>query len=156
MAANRADDILMEDVTIAFRNFSGREDTYNRKGDRNFCILLSPEMADEFRKKGFNVKLLRSREDMDEQAYIKVNVKFGDYPPRVIMLTGRGRTALTEDMVEMLDSVEVDSVDVVLSPYKYEMRGEPGISLYLRTMYIKIVEDPLDAKYATYEIVEDD
>ena len=156
--ARRDDEITIEDVKIIFRNFAGREDTYNRRGDRNFCVLLTPNLAELFRSKGWNVKMLRAREDgeiVEEQPYLKVNVKFGDYPPRIIMLTSKGRTALTEDLVDMLDAVEVDTVDMTLSPYKYEIRGESGVSAYLKTMYIKIIEDPLDAKYAEYEITED-
>ena len=52
MATNKTDypktpRLLVEDAKIAFRNFSGKEGQFNAKGDRNFCLLLTDELAED-------------------------------------------------------------------------------------------------------------
>lgn len=32
--------IVMENARLIFRNFEGREEQYNRKGDRNFGLVI--------------------------------------------------------------------------------------------------------------------
>jgi hypothetical protein len=55
--------LIIEDAVVRFLNFSGKEDTYNRAGDRNFCILLDQSLADQMLKDGWNVKTLKARAD---------------------------------------------------------------------------------------------
>lgn len=39
----------VENARIIFRNFSGEERMYNKKGDRNFTLVLTPERQRSFR-----------------------------------------------------------------------------------------------------------
>jgi hypothetical protein len=95
--------VLMEGVRIIFRNFAGKEGQYNREGDRNFAVLLDDKIAEDMAADGWNVKWLKPREDdeaEETQAYLPVSVKFDrGRPPRVVMITSRGRTNLGEDEV---------------------------------------------------------
>jgi hypothetical protein len=90
--------VLMEGVKIIFRNFSGKEGQYNREGDRNFAVLLDDKVAEAMTADGWNVKWLKPREDDEEekeQAYLSVSLNFSKgRPPRVVMVTSRGRTHL--------------------------------------------------------------
>lgn len=146
----RSDEVTIENCSIVFRNFAGKEGTYNREGDRSFAILLEPGTAELLESQGWNVKTLKPREDEEVgKPYLTVSVSYRVRAPRIVLMTSRGRTTLTEEMVEMLDFVEIESADVVLNPYHWSQpRGDHGIKAYLKTMYIKIVEDPLDLKYA--------
>lgn len=157
MARGREDQITIEDARVVWANFSGAEKKYNRKGDRNFCILLEDDLAKEMIEKGWNVKFLRPREEGDEpKPYIEVRVKFGDYPPRIVFLTMRGRNAIDEDLVDAVDKLEVEQWDLTIRPYDWEVNGNTGRTAYLKTMYIKILEDPLDVKYANWELENGD
>lgn len=152
MARNRDEEITIEGAQVVFRNFAGDEKQFNRAGDRNFCIILDPGLAEELERKGWNVKFLRAREEGDEpRPYIKVKVKFGDYPPRIVFLTLNGRNAIDEDLAEEIDRLEIENYDVTIRPYDWDVNGNTGRTAYLKTMYVKILEDPLDVKYANWE-----
>lgn len=142
--------ITLEDITIAFRNFQGKEDAYNRAGDRNFAILLDEEIAEQMLQDGWNVKRLKPRED-DEvpQAYIQVAVSYKNRPPKIGMVTSRGISYLGEEEVEMLDWVDIETADVTLNPYEWVVNGKTGVKAYVQTLFVKIEEDYLQEKWTS-------
>ena len=143
--------VTIEDVTIAFRNFSGKEDQYNRAGDRNFVVMLDPELAEKMAADGWNVKYLRAREEGDEeQAYIQVAVSYKNRPPKIAMVTSRKISYLTEEEVEILDWVDIETADVTLNPYEWAVGDKHGIKAYLHVLYIKIEEDYLQSKWESF------
>lgn len=143
--------LILEDVTIAFRNFAGKEDTYNRAGDRNFAILLEEDRAQQMLRDGWNVKYLKVRDEDDiPQAFISVAVSYKTKPPKIGMVTSKGLTYLGEDEVETLDWVDTETVDVTLNPYEWAVNGKTGVKAYLQTMYIKILEDYLQLKWTSF------
>jgi hypothetical protein len=154
MAGRRDDNIVLEDVQLVFRNFTGRAGMYNKQGDRSFAVKLLPEWAEEMTRRGWNVKYLKARdEDEMDQPFISVKVKYdGPRPPKIYMITRRGRTQLSEDEVDLLDYVDILKVDVVLNPYPYNFNGRSGISIYVDSMYVTILEDELAEKYENMDI----
>lgn len=145
--------VLMEGVRIIFRNFAGKEGQYNREGDRNFAVLLDDTIAHAMAEDGWNIKWLKPREDADEgetdQAYLPVKVNYGKgSPPRVVVITSRGRTNISEHEVEMLDWADITNVDLIVRPYHWNVNGKTGISAYLQSIYVTIEEDELERKYA--------
>lgn len=140
---------VLENVRIVFRNFSGAEGKYNRAGDRNFAVLLDDETAQAMANDGWNVKYLKPREeDEAPQAYLQVKVSYKGRPPKVVMITSRGKSNLGEDMVSILDWTEIKNVDMTLNPYEWEVNGKTGVTAYLKTIFVTIHEDALDLKYA--------
>lgn len=134
---------------IIFRNFAGQEGKYNRAGDRHFSILLDEDLAEELKREGWNVHYLKAREEGDvPQAIIQVAVSYNKRPPRVVMVTSRGKTPLSEAEVEILDWVDIKSIDVILNPYSWNVNGRGGIKAYLRSLYVEIEEDALELKWA--------
>lgn len=143
--------VMMEGVTIIFRNFSGREGQYNREGDRNFAVLLDEKTAKAMAEDNWNVKWLKPRNEEEEeapQAYLPISAKWTGRPPRVVLITGRGRTYLDEGQVEMLDWADFLNVDLIVRPYEWTVNGKTGIKAYLQSLYVTIQEDPLELKYA--------
>lgn len=140
--------IRIEGAKIGFRNFSGEEGRFNPKGRRNFCVFLEEDIAKDMEKEGWNVKWLQPREEGDEpQAYLQVKVVFGKIPPKIVLVTGRGKTRLDEDTVNILDWAEVQNVDLVIRPYNWEVNGNTGVSAYIKTMYVTLREDEFESKY---------
>jgi len=146
--------VLMEGVRIIFRNFAGKEGQYNREGDRNFAVLLDEKVAKAMDEDGWNVKMLRPRteeEGEEPQAYLPISVNFKGRPPRIVMITSRGRTHLDEDTVESLDWADIINVDLIVRPYEWVVNDKSGIKAYLQALYVTIEEDPLEIKYGELE-----
>jgi hypothetical protein len=143
--------ITLEGCRIIFRNFSGEEGLYNAAGQRNFNVLLGAEEAERMLADGWNVKYLQPREGGDygdePQPRLEVSVHFGKNPPRIVLITSRGKTTLDESMVSLLDWAEIENVDMIVRPYHWEVNGRTGIKAYLKSIYVTIREDELEKKY---------
>jgi hypothetical protein len=146
--------VIMEGVRIIFRNFAGKEGQYNREGDRNFAVLLDDKIANDMAEDNWNVKWLQPRNEEEgetPQAYLPISVNFKGRPPRIVLITSRGRTNLDEDQVETLDWVDILNVDLIVRPYAWEVNGKSGVKAYLQSIYVTIEEDPLEIKYGDLE-----
>lgn len=148
--------IMIKDARIIFRNFEGKEGPFNRKGDRNFAVILTDEFASELAADGWNVKMLKARDEGDpETPYLQVAVSFTNRPPRITMITSTSRTSMTEETVEILDGVDILKADLVIRPYQWNVQDKSGIKAYLKTLFITIEEDELEREYALQEMDED-
>jgi hypothetical protein len=144
--------ITIEGARIGFKNFSGKEGKYNKAGDRNFCVFLDNDLANRLLEDGWNVKHLMPRDDEEErQPYLQVKVKFGAVPPTIYLVKGEDKQSMTklgEDEVNILDWAEIANIDLIIRPYNWEMGGKSGVTAYVKTMYVTIIEDPLAKKYS--------
>jgi hypothetical protein len=144
----RLDNIVVENARLIFKNFAGEESKFNRAGNRNFCVILDGDSAEDLRQMGWNVKALRPREDEDEPTYyLQVTVAFGNFPPKVVMISGKTKTVLDEESIDTLDYAEIANVDLIIRPYHWEVNGKEGIKAYLKTMYVTIEQDVFAGKY---------
>lgn len=142
--------VKIEEARIVFRNFAGKEGQYNREGDRNFSIVLPPEIADQMEADGWNVKRKPPREEGDDEfIHLPVTVGFkGRSKPRIVMITSRGRTGLDEETCELVDWADIQYVDVIVRPYDWAVNGKTGRKAYLKTIFVIINEDELELKYS--------
>ena len=150
--ASEAKTFMVEDATILFRNFSGKEGQYNREGDRNFAVILPPDVAEQMAADGWNVRQLDPREEGDEPTpYVQVSVNFNNRPPRVVLLTSTTRTQLDEASVEVLDWSDIKTADLIARGYEWSVNGKTGVKAYLQSLFVTIEEDALERKYAFYD-----
>lgn len=146
------ENIIVENARLIFKNFGGEASKYNRKGDRNFCVVIEdPEQAQALANDGWNIKRLDPRDEDDEPTYyITVKVNFDNEPiPTINMVTSitKKKTQLFEDTVQCLDYSRILAADVIIKPYNWDVNGKQGVSAYLQTLYVMIEEDPFAYKY---------
>ncbi len=140
--------IVIENAQIGFRNFSGNAGKFNPAGRRNFCVFLETEMGKTLEKDGWNVRWLDPRdEDEDPRPYLQVAVSYDNIPPRIILVTSKGKTVMDDSTVSILDWAEIDTVDLIIRPYNWSVSGKGGVKAYIKSMYVTIVEDEFESKY---------
>jgi hypothetical protein len=131
---------------------------------RNFKVILPDEVAAAMEADGWNVKYLKPNEEEQDQgiergpAWLPVEAAFDKgRPPKIVLITSRGKTNVTEDTVEQLDWVDVavddetgaPKCDMIVRPYSWtNAMGASGIKAYLKSMFVTIEEDELERKYA--------
>lgn len=142
--------LQIDDARIIFKNFEGRGDKFNREGDRNFSLLIEDEnTANALIKEGWNVKIKPGREEGDEPFMrLPVKVKFTDYGPNVYLVTGNRRNELDEESIGCLDNIEIESVDMDIRPYDWEVNGRTGRTAYLQSMEVVQRIDRFAARYS--------
>lgn len=140
--------IRVENAKIAFRNFSGKEGKFNPAGRRNFCVIFDQDVGEKLKEDGWNIRYLKNRdEDEPDTPYLKVSVSFDNYPPRIVLISKEGKTVLDEESVSILDWAEIESVDLIIRPYNWELNGRTGTKAYLKSIYVTLSEDEFESKY---------
>lgn len=141
--------IVIENARIGFRNFSGQEGKFNPAGRRNFCVFIETDLAQTLERDGWNVRWLDPiDQNEDKQAYLQVAVSFDNIPPKIILVTSRGKSQLDGDSVGILDWAEIENVDLIIRPYNWSLPGgKSGVKAYVKSMYVTIHEDEFESKY---------
>lgn len=146
--------ITIEGARILFRDFSGEKNRYNN--DRTFTVVIEPELAEKLEADGWPIKYLEPRnEDEDRTAILRVKVSFGKVSPQVVIISGGVKKDLNENNINILDWAYIDNVDVVIRPYNYDINGKTGVKPYLKSMWVTIREDNLEAKYRDIPYADD-
>lgn len=169
--------LQIDDARIIFRNFRGEGSKFNKEGDRNFALLIAGgelddgknvmdvsagEMGDALINDcnrygvGWNVKIKAPREEGDSPfIYLPIKVKFNERGPAIYLQSGRNRVKLTEDTVDMLDDIDILSVDMDIRPYDDEINGKPFRAAYLQSILVVQEIDRFSARFAEEEHPEE-
>jgi hypothetical protein len=146
--------VELRGAQITYRNFEGRQELYNKEGDRNFHIILDETTANILEADGYNIKRKPPKEEGgDWFITLKVKVNFKGRPPTVALISKRKqiRNSLDESLVMLADHADFESVDLEISPYDWKLKtGETGRTAYLQTFYGILYESPLDQLYEQY------
>lgn len=141
--------IRIENARIGFRNFTGVEGKFNPPGRKNFCVFLEPDIGAALEIDGWNVRWLDPRDETEGRTpYLSVAVSYENIPPKIVLVTDHGKTILDENTVHILDWAEIENVDLVIRPYNWEVNGKGGVKAYIKSLFVKIVEDEFETKYA--------
>ena len=146
--------LQIEDARIIYRNFGGEASKYNREGDRNFAVIIpNQEICDQLTAEGWNVKIKPPRDEDDTPfMFLPVKVKFNNRGPNIYVQSAGNVKRLTEETVGMLDEIDIQSVDMDLRPYDWEVNGKEGRSAYLQAMNVIQNIDRFGAQYAAQDL----
>lgn len=146
--------LQIEDARIIYRNFAGIGSKYNREGDRNFAVIIpNQEIADELIADGWAVKIKPPRDEDDSPfMYLPVKVKFNNRGPAAYVKSGNSVQRLNEDTIGMLDEIDIQSVDMDLRAYDWEVNGKTGRSAYLQAINVIQNIDRFGAQYQAQEL----
>ena len=141
--------LQIEDARIIYRNFAGIGSKYNRDGDRNFAVIIpNQEIADELIADGWAVKIKPPRDEDDSPfMYLPVKVKFNGRGPAAYVKSGNSVQRLNEETIGMLDEIDIQSVDMDLRAYDWEVNGKTGRSAYLQAINVIQNIDRFGAQY---------
>lgn len=134
----RKDILEIEDARIVYRNFEGLASKFNREGDRNFAVVVpNEEIKDELINNGWNVKIKQPRDDEESPfMYIPVKIKFNNRGPAAYLRSGDSIIRLNEETIGMLDEIDIQSVDMDLRPYDWDVNGKQGRTAYLQAINV--------------------
>lgn len=140
----------MQDAKIFYRNFEGLPTKYNVAGQRNFCLLLTTELASVLKADGWNIKFTKPRDDQeDPKPYTQIKVNY-DNPrkmPRIVMMNSTKKTLLDKDTVKVLDYVEMVKVDLVVTPSPWDVQGKAGLKGYVKALYVTVADPDFEGRY---------
>ena len=145
------DNLIIENATIRYRNFSGRKTEFNSEGLRNFNVIIDDEdLYNKLIEDGWNVQI-KQTEDGESYGQLKVAVSYMRKPPvikQVTMRNGKPKiTMITEETVGDIDNLDIKNIDLSISPSHWQKGGREGIKAYLKTMYYELIEDEFAHKY---------
>lgn len=145
------------------RNFSGNErrgldgKVVNSYGSRNFVVKFDEEQGRALEAQGWDIFWFKQRTEEDPlQAGLTVPVNLSTTtrdgrertPDAVIVVTDVNKVRQTEKTIGNLDTVTIESADILLTPRAKDKRdGTTKIACYLNKMYVKIANDKFDARY---------
>lgn len=140
----------INNARLVYRNFQGRGDKFNREGDRNFSVVIpSQEIADKLAADGWNLKVKPARDDQELPFItLPVKIKFNDRGPACYLVANGNMTKLSEDMVGILDDVDIESVDLDIRPYDWEVNGKRGRTAYLQGISVVQKVDRFAERFA--------
>lgn len=146
--------LQIEDARIIYRNFGGEGSKYNREGDRNFAVIIpNQEICDQLTAEGWNVKIKPPRDEDDTPfMFLPVKIRFNNRGPNIYVQSAGNVKRLTEETVGMLDEIDIQSVDMDLRPYDWEVNGKEGRSAYLQAMNVIQNIDRFGAQYAAQDL----
>ena len=148
--------LTIENASIGFKNFSGKEGQFNPVGRRNFCVFFDEETANNLKNEGWNIRWLKPKSEEDDPVgYLQVAVSFDHIPPKIILVTKRGKTQLDEESIGILDNIDISSANLDIRPYDNEGTYGPFRSAYLQSMEVIQNIDRFSARYASEEYPEE-
>ena len=155
----KLNNIVIEGAHLVFKNFSGEEKKYNRKGDRNFGLVIEdPEYTQKLIADGWNIKTWAPKTEEYPSGdpnkafcYIPVSVSYDNIPPQIYVITDSKKKLLNEQTIGSLDYAFIVNVDISVRPYVWEVNGKTGVKAYVKQMYATVAVSEFDSKYSDYD-----
>lgn len=167
--------VVLEGVKLAFRNFGGAAGRFNAEGKRSFGVLLNGENLEKVRNSVYAhciAELKPYEEGDDPQPFVRVGLYFPRAdskarPPQVVLITdkidpdsgevtGQAKNNLNAATANLLDWAHIVNCDLVLRPFNWEYGGRTGIKPAVKSIYCTIEMDDLERKYSNLPTIGGD
>lgn len=143
--------LVIEDATIlpgTYRNFSGAPDQFNPGGGKRYFnfVIDDPEVAQQMRDDGWNVKIKPPREEGDTPfCYLKVGVAFPKpgskaRPLDIAMFKSNGINKLDEDTIGLLDGAFIERANLSVRPYYWDPNNPSRKAAYVTELHAYVRE----------------
>ena len=142
--------LIIDDATITYQNFSGRETQYNREGNRNFAVIIDERYYDELIRLGWNVKTRINKETGELIFYylpVKVQFNGNTLDPNVYLVSLGKQNKLEEENVGILDKIAISNVNMDIRRRDWNINGKTGVTAYLSGMQVFQEVDRFAAEY---------
>lgn len=157
--------IKLENCRIVFKHFSGDKDAFHKQGERDFSVLIDDiALSQELEAEGWNIKHPKPNPDIAPEddtrvPSLKVKVNFKPGPleadernPKIYLIGtdahgNQTRERLDETTVGTLDHIQLENVDLYITPYEWEHNGNTGVSAYLSQFYGTLIQVGFQDKY---------
>lgn len=144
-------DLVNMHVNPWFKNFSGAvKGRYDRPGERYFILDLEPDLAEQLRSQGWPVKIKPSKND-PTKIYRNMKVKIGKREPSIIQKSEVSMVQLKGDMLNNLDSIDIDHVDCTLQLTHNDNYDYDGNTVYLGGMMVYQRTNKYEAAYERWK-----
>lgn len=156
--------IYLENTRLIFQtNFEGdpSKDKFGSNSRTATVVIQEPELAQDLINAGIRVNAYE-REDRDTQYSMKLIASYRNrqgepvqYPPEIILISGKAREVLTEETVGRLDHIRTGRIDVTIGS---SLNNRDTFTNYIRTMHVyqDFGDDPLAGRFADEGYDEDD
>lgn len=146
------ENLTIENANIgrgSFRNFAGEKSQFNPMGKRTFTVLFDEATGYSLEQAGWHIRWREPRDEMDDRlAMLTVEVRFGEFPPKIMLISGGNRTMLDESNIAILDNADIAKCDLIIRPYNWEVSGNSGTKAYVKSMYVTLQDDDFGGRYA--------
>jgi len=142
--------LSIDEARIVFRNFSGVENRYNAKGNRNFSVVIENEEQEmALREEHWNVKTKPSRSDPDDVfRYLPVKINYNYRAPHVYLNKNGKRQPLSQEDIGLIDTEDIIYVNLDLRPSDWNVNGKTGRAAYLDGIEVFCSSSRFDREYA--------
>lgn len=136
--------------SIDYKNFSGRPTKYSRPGvpdPKNFVIRFDEETAVDLERQGWYITWDEPKEEGDSRIgklRVKVDYNYKPALPKIVMVTEKTKTILSQDSISVLDGARIEKMDITIRPYNWS----GGTTACLKTAFVTLEHDELEDDYA--------
>ena len=157
-------DLEVKNAVIIWKNFSGRPTKYvPAGGKRTFTLVLTQEMADVLRDRGWNVRVRPAKEEGDADLYyteisVRYNTDKPQYNPSVYFLSEvngeKYKQLIPEEAIGQADDERFAKVDLLIHAYAHGVEtAKSKVKGYLRSMFATVEVDSFELEYSDYRTV---
>lgn len=151
--------ITIENAQFVYQpNFEGREERFNKPGDRYFNVRIPDNIVDAVTADGWNIKWTKPAktatpqqiEEHVSEPFLPVHIGFTYRPPSVSVWEDGKETFLDDETCGLIDQMQFETIDVVIRGRNWEDEGRQtcGIKAWLQTFVGVVETDDIQRKYA--------